>query len=124
MAKNYLINAFRKKVNQPVYEEYIIYKNELFVEDALYKLEHEEFVKRFHRALATLPVTQKNVITLAKIEQLTNKEIAIKLSLSEQTVKNQLSIGLKKLKEKSDKDHHLEAASLFFKIIPASSRKG
>ncbi|MCD7931898.1 MAG: RNA polymerase sigma-70 factor [Tannerellaceae bacterium] len=100
MAKHCLINAFRTKINQPVYEEYILYKNELSIEDALYQLEYEEFVKRFNNVLATLPETQQKVITMSKMEQLTHKEIAEKLSLSEQIVKNQLSIGLKSLKEK------------------------
>ena len=36
---------------------------------------------------------------MSKLESLTNKEIALELGLSEQTVKNQLSLGLKKLRE-------------------------
>lgn len=100
MTKHYLINAFRTKINQPEYEEYIQYRNELLVDDTLHHLEYEEFVAKFHAILKTLPETQQKVITLSKIKQLTNKEIAEKLSLSEQTVKNQLSIGLKVLKEK------------------------
>lgn len=100
MTKHYLINAFRTKINQPEYEEYINYKNELSVDETSQHLEYEEFVAMFHSILKTLPETQQKVITLSKIEQLTNKEIAEKLSLSEQTVKNQLSLGLKTLKDK------------------------
>lgn len=100
MTKHYLINAFRTKVNQPEFEEYIHYRNELSVDETSQHLEYEEFIAKFHAILKTLPETQQKVITLSKIEQLTNKEIAEKLSLSEQTVKNQLSLGLKFLKEK------------------------
>jgi RNA polymerase sigma-70 factor (ECF subfamily) len=39
------------------------------------------------------------VIILSKIKEFSNKEIAEKLALSEQTVKNSLSVGLKYLKE-------------------------
>ena len=90
MTKHYLINAFRTKINQPEYEEYIQYVNEHSVDDASYQLEYQEFVTKFRVILKTL----------SKIEQFSNKEIADKLSLSEQTVKNQLSLGLKTLKEK------------------------
>lgn len=100
MTKHYLINAFRTKINQPEYEEYIQYKNEYTVDDASHQLEYQEFVAKFRAVLKTLPETQQKVITLSKIEQYSNKEIADKLSLSEQTVKNQLSLGLKSLKEK------------------------
>lgn len=100
MTKHYLINAFRTKVNQPEFEEYVHYRNELSVDETSQHLEYEEFIAKFHAILKTLPETQQKVITLSKIEQLTNKEIAEKLSLSEQTVKNQLSLGLKFLKEK------------------------
>jgi len=100
MTKNYLINAFRSKVNQPVYEEYINYKDKLAVNDTEDNLLYEEFHKKFVEALKSLPLTQQKVITLSKIKQLSNKEIAQQLSLSEQTVKNQLSVGLKALKQK------------------------
>ena len=100
MAKHQLINAFRSKVNQPEYEEFVQYKNEPAVDDASQQLEYEEFVKKFRTVLKTLPETQQKVITLSKMKQLTNKEIADKLFLSEQTVKNQLSLGLKALKER------------------------
>lgn len=100
MTKHYLINAFRTKINQPEYEEYIQYINERSVDDASCQLEYQEFVAKFRAILKTLPETQQKVITLSKIEQFSNKEIADKLSLSEQTVKNQLSLGLKTLKEK------------------------
>lgn len=100
MTKNYLINAFRSKVNQPVYEEYINYKDKLAVNDTEDNLLYEEFHKKFVEAMKSLPVTQQKVITLSKIKQLSNKEIAQQLSLSEQTVKNQLSVGLKALIQK------------------------
>lgn len=103
MTKHYLINAFRTKINQPEYEEYIQYKNECSVNDVSHQLEYQEFVAKFRVVLKTLPETQQKVITLSKIEQYSNKEIADKLSLSEQTVKNQLSLGLKTLKEKLGK---------------------
>lgn len=103
MAKHHLINAYRFKINHPVYEEYVNYMDILSTEDAHHKLEYNEFVLRLRKIIKTLPVTQQKVIHLSRLQQLSNKEIAEKLSLSEQTVKNQLSLGLKTLKEKLSK---------------------
>lgn len=103
MAKHHLINAYRFRINHPVYEEYVNYMDILSTEDAHHKLEYNEFVLRLRKIIKTLPVTQQKVIHLSRLQQLSNKEIAEKLSLSEQTVKNQLSLGLKSLKEKLNK---------------------
>lgn len=103
MSKHYFINAYRAKINHPIYEEYVDYKDVLLTDNALQQLEYEEFLGIFRHSMEELPVTQKKVIQLSRMEQLTNKEIADKLALSEQTVKNQLSLGLKSLKEKLNK---------------------
>ncbi|MDR2811294.1 MAG: RNA polymerase sigma-70 factor [Tannerellaceae bacterium] len=99
MAKHQLINAYRAKLNHPMYEEFVNCKEESSPPDVHRKLEYEEFLRRFRSALEKLPPTQQNVIRLSKMEDMSNKEIAGELRLSEQTVKNQLSLGLKTLKE-------------------------
>lgn len=103
MAKHHLINSYRQKLNAPEYEEYVEYIHALPAEEAHSRLEYQEFLARLRRIMQTLPATQQRVIRLSRIEGLSHKEIAEKLSLSEQTVKNQLSLGLKTLREKMDK---------------------
>jgi RNA polymerase sigma-70 factor (ECF subfamily) len=100
MAKHFLINSYRSKLNNKTYKEYIIYLNKSSIDNISNKLEYDEFVKQFHKAMKKLSVTQQKVVALSRIKQLSNKEIAEELSLSEQTVKNQLSIGLKALRIK------------------------
>jgi RNA polymerase sigma-70 factor (ECF subfamily) len=107
MTKHHVINAFRKKINQPEYEEYVKYKDELSGNDIQQQLEFQEFVVKFKKAIENLPSTQRKIITLSKIQQLSNREIAEKLSLSEQTVKNQLSMGLKALRQELGKLYFL-----------------
>lgn len=102
-AKHYLINAYRSRINSPVYEDYVNYQDELAADDIQQHLEYEDFVRQLRNALTKLPITQQQVIELSKIQQVSNKEIAIKLSLSEQTVKNQLSLGLKNLRKELNK---------------------
>ena len=100
MAKHHLINAYRSKVNSWVYEDYIGYTNTFSVDNTHHRLEYNEFMAQFKQIMDTLPSTQQKVIRLSRLQQLSNKEIAEELSLSEQTVKNQLSLGIRALKEK------------------------
>lgn len=101
MTKHHLINAFHSKINEPIYEDFVNYKDVISVNDTSQQhLEYEEFVQRLTKAVKKLPSTQQKIITLSKIQQLSNKAIAEELSLSEQTVKNQMSIALKVLRKK------------------------
>jgi RNA polymerase sigma-70 factor (family 1) len=99
-AKNRLINAFRSHVNSPIYENYVDYREKIIYDDYNCHVEYEEFVDQINKAIDKLPPTQQNVIRLSKFEQMNNTEIAKELSLSEQTVRNQLSVGLKCLRER------------------------
>lgn len=99
MSKHYLINAYRKHINSPIYEDYIKYQNDISSINQTSPLEYEEFEKQVKAILYKLPATQSKVIEMSKLNCLSNKKIALKLQLSEQTVKNQLSLGLKQLRE-------------------------
>lgn len=116
IAKHHLINAFRAKVNQPVHKSYVDYKEEASTNDADLHMEYMEFVTEFKEAVQTLSPTMREVVTLSKIHELSNKEIAEKLGLNDQTIRNSLSAGLKKLKEVLGKTY-LPEILLFVKII-------
>lgn len=98
MSKHRVINAYRATLNSPVYEDYVDYQNELSAGEDCHRMEYEQYVRIVKSAIRQLPPTQQRVITLSRFSQLSNKEIAERLSLSEQTVKNQLSVGLKTLR--------------------------
>lgn len=99
-AKHLLINAYRKVINSPVYEDYMDYLDKgdssSYISSSL--MEYDEFVQRVNLLINQLPNAQREIIKLSKFEMMTNKEIAQKLNYSEQTVKNQLSLGLKQLR--------------------------
>ena len=99
-ARHFLINAFRTRVNSPIYTDYIEYENRVSVENTNHQLEYQDFEEKIVSALKHLPKTQQEVIRMSKFEGMKIKEISIKLELSEQTVKNQISVGLKTLKTK------------------------
>ena len=48
----------------------------------------------------SFPDKQRQILLLSKFEGLTNKEIAHRIGIGEQTVKNYLSLGLKYLRER------------------------
>lgn len=100
MAKGALIDAYRSRLNEPEYEEYVGYCNEskLSVQNASSHVEYDDFCHELQRAMRKLSDTQRSIFNACKLQQLTNKEVAEKFSLSEQTVKNQLSLSLKILR--------------------------
>lgn len=117
ISKHRVINAYRSTLNSPVYEDYVDYQNELPAGEDYRRLEYEQYVRIVKDAIRRLPSTQQRVITLSRFSQLSNKEIAEHLSLSEQTVKNQLSIGLKTLRELLAKVLVLFVAGLMLNIV-------
>ena len=117
ISKHRVINAYRSTLNSPVYEDYVDYQNELSADEDYDRMEYEQYVKIVKGAIRRLPPTQQRVIALSRFSQLSNKEIAERLSISEQTVKNQLSVGLKALRELLTKVLVLSVAGLILNIV-------
>lgn len=97
MSRNHLINAFRANVNSPVFEEYVEHLDYRRAESHS-PLEYEEFVGQLHRCLDKLPRQQRIIVVKSKLEELSPSEIAEQLGISVQTVRNQLSQGLKEIR--------------------------
>ena len=54
---------------------------------------------KLNRAISQLPSTQQKVVRLVKFEAFRIEDVARQLNLTEQTVRNQLYLGLKQLKQ-------------------------
>ena len=96
-ARHLLINAYRATLNSPHFEDYVNYSNSLGTEEQESQLEYDEFMHVIRQGLDRLPLTQRRVIELSRFEQKSIIEIASMLNLKAQTVRNQLSLGLKQL---------------------------
>ncbi len=94
IARNYLISAYRRNINAPVYEDYLDYCNSIGREDTS-AIEYAEFASRVEYIIDSLPPAQARVVRMSKLEHLSNKEISISLGINEQSVKNHLSKGMK-----------------------------
>ncbi|MBN8861263.1 MAG: sigma-70 family RNA polymerase sigma factor [Sphingobacteriales bacterium] len=60
--------------------------------------ERKDLEALFREAAEKLPPQEKNILLLSKIEEVPHKQIALQFRVSVQTVKNQLSRALKKIK--------------------------
>jgi len=102
IARNKLIDRYRKTVDSICFEEFIQYSNEKYIDSNLPsgKIEYDELCEKINSFGKRLPRTQQQVFNYRIFQQKSNKEIAKLLSLSEQTIKNQFSLALKSLRKK------------------------
>jgi RNA polymerase sigma-70 factor (family 1) len=94
-----IVDKIRKNVTR---EEYASAQQSLtvaFFPASDKEVEAKELQQTIQKLLGQLPARVKEIYKLSRDEGLSNREIAQKLNLSEQTVKNQLSTALKHLKK-------------------------
>ncbi len=68
-------------------------------ESALQKLEADDLQERIDRAIAGLPERCRLVFSLSRFEEMSNKEVAAELGISEKTVENQMTKALRMLRD-------------------------
>ena len=98
IAKHNIYEAYSKRLNSVLYGEYVSYSHSECTTFADARITYLEFVSVIKEKLKKYPMTQRKVISLSRLEGYSNKEISALLQISEQTVKNQLSMGLRKLR--------------------------
>lgn len=87
------INSFRSRINSPVFEDYVNYIQQL--EDSEKdSFGFDELISRIRKIISTMPPAIGRVVELSLIAQLSNREIATQLSISDKSVRNRLSEGL------------------------------
>lgn len=100
-ARNRIINIYRAKVNSPLYEDYVAIRDEHAQEaSGSSAIEYKEFEHIVMDCINSLPKTQMAVVTLSRLYNMPVDEIARRLQLRPQTVKNALSSGLKTLRQR------------------------
>lgn len=108
IGKNLFVSAYRKRLSSQKYEDYTEYLDQSREnETADTAMEYDEFKKTLAASVNALPTRQRQIVWLSKYKGMKNSDIADTLNLSEQTVKNQLSLGLKSLRESLGKAYIL-----------------
>ncbi len=98
IVRHRIIDKIRKNITR---EEYASMVQSLIVpshDSADKQVEAQELQQSIEKSLNQLPPRVREIYKLSRDEGLSNHEIAEKLNLSEQTVKNQLSAALKHLR--------------------------
>lgn len=98
VAARYRANAFRKRLNSLAYGDYVACREDMLSVKGESTVDFDEFIGAVRHALACLPNNQRQVLELAILQDMDNHTIAEKLSLSEKTIRNLLSLGRKRLK--------------------------
>lgn len=98
IAWNLCLNYFKKNRKEP---EFLLDENHLksYITDIQLRLEQEEMGDCIHNKIKKLPNKLKQVLSLYQIEELSHKEIAEILDITQETSKTRLHRARKALKE-------------------------
>ncbi len=116
IAHNATVNLLKKRVTEQKYVEYI--KSLQYIDDSYEltdEIHYKELEAKYHGLLDELSPRQKEIFQLSRLEGLSHKEIAEKLGISTNTVKNHLVAALSYLKSKLD--NGLLISSLFVSLF-------
>jgi RNA polymerase sigma-70 factor (ECF subfamily) len=102
--KNKIINLVEKRLRQENYSKEALL-NLVTEMPADINLSHQELTSLVQKEINAMPVKMRTIFELSRESGLSNKEIAGQLSLSEQTVKNQLGNAKQRLRIKLE--HYL-----------------
>lgn len=97
--RHLLFNFYRANLNSPRYKDYLTCCEMASDSSASNDLDYQDLLATLDKAMTRLPETQRKVIKMIKLEGCPTKEVSEKLGLTEQTVRNQLSIGLKQIRK-------------------------
>ncbi len=99
VVRHRIIDKIRKNITRQDYAAMLQYLDTGHQPGVEQQIAEKELKQQINNALNELPPRVKEIYQLSRNENLSNSEIAAKLNLSEQTVKNQLSVALKHLRQ-------------------------
>lgn len=116
IAKRLCLNRLREARRSSESFEKLISKIDQISECTQEQIFYTELNHRLTQAISLLPERQKNVFQLSRMEDLSHKEIAHRLNISPNTVKNHIVEAIKALK-KTLNDVDYVSRSLLFVVI-------
>jgi RNA polymerase sigma-70 factor (ECF subfamily) len=97
MARNFIFDRI-KKMAYEVTAQTNLKDEPFFVDDTEYLVRHHECEQLLQQAIELLPLQQKEVYHLAKVEGLSHHDISEKMQLSKLTVKKHMATALKAIR--------------------------
>lgn len=111
IAKNQLVNIYQHRMLEYLYEEKI--KSSESVENTTEKeVDYHLLEEYIDSLIEQLPPARREIFILSRRSLLTNKEIAEKLNLSENTVESQITKALSFLRDKINRHYNLPVSLL------------
>lgn len=112
IAKNQLVNIYQHRMLEYLYEEKV--KHTESAENTTEKeVDYHLLEEYIDSLIEQLPPARREIFILSRRSLLTNKEIAEKLHLSENTVESQLTKALSFLRDNINKHYNLPVSLLF-----------
>lgn len=116
IAKNQLVNIYQHRMLELLYSERV--KNSDHIENTTEKeVDYHLLEEYLNSLIEQLPPARKEVFVLSRRNMLTNKEIAERLNLSENTVESQLTKATSFLRNEVSKHYNLSVSLLFSLLI-------
>ncbi|TCC98522.1 sigma-70 family RNA polymerase sigma factor [Pedobacter hiemivivus] len=94
-----VINFFRNELTADNYHEEMLFSQDVEVSSDQ-QLLTKELQQALNQAIDEMPAKMRLIFMLSRMEQKSIDEISLELGLHKQTIKNQLSIGVKVLKKR------------------------
>ena len=100
IAKNHVIDVFRRQINRPDFEDYIRFcEDENLLDNAtVEKIYYDDFIDKLALAKQKLTPAQRNIFEMSREQQMSHREIAETLGISVNTVQESISLSLKSLR--------------------------
>lgn len=112
IAKNQLVNIYQHRMLEYLYEEKV--KSTGSAENTTEKeVDYHLLEEYIDSLIEQLPPARREIFILSRRSLLTNKEIAEKLNLSENTVESQLTKALSFLRDNINRHYNLPVSLLF-----------
>ena len=90
IARNRYYDMLRKRVNESYYADYILHQNNDTVDDLEKQIEDKEIYEIVNKLLQQVPERRQEIFRMSRNENLSYKQIAKKLQISENTVDSQI----------------------------------
>lgn len=113
IARNMLMNNYQHQMVQFVYHEYVLANKSEADCGTEEDINYNSLNQQLDVIIDQLPPGRRQVFILSEKEDLSNKNIAIKLNISESTVEKQLSKAVKFVRERI-KQHYDDIIVIFF----------
>ena len=97
IANEIWINHYRKSKSAIKYQ--LTLTHESLNTNNEHNLEYEELKNKYESTLSILPITQREVFLMSRMEDLTYKEISERLDISVKAVEKRMSLALKELRK-------------------------